>query len=57
MRQPPGYENSSTPNYVRKLDKALYSLKQTPKSGFLVPVQNYMFLASNHQSRHVSLLI
>ena len=27
MRQPPGYENISTPHYICKLDKALYGLK------------------------------
>jgi hypothetical protein len=27
MMQPPGYENKSMPNYVCKLDKALYGLK------------------------------
>jgi hypothetical protein len=27
MRQPPGYEDASHPNYVCKLDKAPYGLK------------------------------
>jgi hypothetical protein len=27
MRQPPGYEDSTHPNYICKLDKALYGLK------------------------------
>jgi hypothetical protein len=30
MRQPPGYEDKQAPNYVCKLDKALYRLKQAP---------------------------
>jgi hypothetical protein len=30
MRQPHGYENKDTPNYVCKLDKAIYGLKQAP---------------------------
>ena len=30
MRQPPGYESSSSPHHVCKLDKALYGLKQAP---------------------------
>jgi histone deacetylase 1/2 len=32
MRQPPGYESSSTPQYICKLDKALYGLKQAPRA-------------------------
>jgi hypothetical protein len=32
MRQPLGYEDKSSPNYICKLDKALYSLKQAPTS-------------------------
>ncbi len=27
MRQPPGYEDLNSPNYICKLDKALYGLK------------------------------
>ena len=34
MRQPPGYENHSTPHYVCKLDKALYGLKQAPRAWY-----------------------
>ena len=34
MRQPPGYENYSTPHYVCKLDKALYGLKQAPRAWY-----------------------
>lgn len=30
MRQPPGYEDRHYPNYVCKLDKAIYGLKQAP---------------------------
>lgn len=30
MKQPSGYEDKSRPNYVCKLDRALYSLKQAP---------------------------
>jgi hypothetical protein len=32
MQQPPGYESKSFPNYVCKLDKALYELKQAPRA-------------------------
>ena len=34
MRQPPGYENQSTPHYVCKLDKAFYGLKQAPRAWY-----------------------
>jgi hypothetical protein len=32
MRQPPGYEDKNMPNYVCKLDKAIYELKQAPRA-------------------------
>jgi hypothetical protein len=34
MKQPPGYEDQSHPNYVCKLDKALYELKQAPRAWY-----------------------
>ena len=33
MKQPPGYESLEFPNYVCKLDKAIYGLKQTRELG------------------------
>jgi hypothetical protein len=32
MRQPPEFENKSHPNYVCRLDKALYGLRQAPRA-------------------------
>ncbi|WVZ96930.1 LOW QUALITY PROTEIN: hypothetical protein U9M48_042510 [Paspalum notatum var. saurae] len=34
MQQPPGYEDQNNPNYVCKLDKALYGMKQAPRLWF-----------------------
>jgi hypothetical protein len=34
MKQPPGYEDKSKSNYVCKLDKALYDLKQAPRAWY-----------------------
>ena len=34
MRQPPGYEDKSSPDYICKLDKALYGLKQAPRAWY-----------------------
>lgn len=34
MKQPLGYQNSSYPHYVCKLNKALYGLKQAPRAWF-----------------------
>jgi hypothetical protein len=32
MRQPPGYESKEHPDFVCKLDKAIYGLKQDPRA-------------------------
>jgi histone deacetylase 1/2 len=34
MKQPPGFESSSIPHYICKLDKALYGLKQAPRAWY-----------------------
>jgi histone deacetylase 1/2 len=34
MKQPPGFENSETPGYICKLDKAIYGLKQAPRAWY-----------------------
>jgi hypothetical protein len=34
MSQPPGYEDKKQPNYVRKLDKAIYGLKQALRAWY-----------------------
>nr|GEW06801.1 hypothetical protein [Tanacetum cinerariifolium] len=35
VKQPPGFESSTFPNHVCKLDKALYGLKQAPRAWYL----------------------
>jgi hypothetical protein len=34
LRQPPGFEDKLHPNYVCRLDKALYNLKQAPQAWY-----------------------
>jgi histone deacetylase 1/2 len=34
MRQPPGFESKSRPNFVCKLDKAIYGLKEAPRAWY-----------------------
>jgi histone deacetylase 1/2 len=34
MHQPPGYADKSHPNFVCKLDKAIYGLKQAPQAWY-----------------------
>lgn len=34
MKQPPGFEDSTHPHYLCKLDKSLYGLKQAPRAWF-----------------------
>jgi hypothetical protein len=36
MQQPPGYEDSARPNYVCKLDKTLYGLKQALRAWYSI---------------------
>nr|GEU29534.1 uncharacterized mitochondrial protein AtMg00810-like [Tanacetum cinerariifolium] len=42
VKQPPGFESSEFPDYVCKLDKALYRLKQAPRYGDVFLVQVYV---------------
>jgi hypothetical protein len=49
MRQPPGYVDASKPDYVCKLDRALYGLKQTPRawySRFSMKLRNLGFIST-----------
>jgi hypothetical protein len=34
MRKPPGYESKESPDYVCRLDKAIYDLKQAPRAWY-----------------------
>ncbi|GJV31738.1 retrovirus-related pol polyprotein from transposon TNT 1-94 [Tanacetum coccineum] len=34
VQQPPNFESSEFTNYVRKVDKALYALKQVPRAWY-----------------------
>jgi hypothetical protein len=34
MKQPPGFEDSTHPKFLCKLDKSLYGLKQAPRAWF-----------------------
>jgi hypothetical protein len=34
MKQPPGFEDTSKPHFVCKLDKAIYDLKQAPRAWY-----------------------
>jgi histone deacetylase 1/2 len=34
MKQPPGFEDTKTPGYICKLDKAIYGLKQAPRAWY-----------------------
>ncbi|GKB79409.1 retrovirus-related pol polyprotein from transposon TNT 1-94 [Tanacetum coccineum] len=42
VRQPPGFKSSELPDYVCKLDKALYEMKQTPKARDVLLIQVYV---------------
>jgi hypothetical protein len=34
VRQPPGFESSKFPNYIFKLQKALYGFKKAPRAWY-----------------------
>jgi hypothetical protein len=34
MRQPPGFESKANPNFVCKLGKVIYGLKQSPRAWY-----------------------
>ncbi|GJR82666.1 retrovirus-related pol polyprotein from transposon TNT 1-94 [Tanacetum coccineum] len=43
VQQPPGFESSEFPNYVFKLDKVIYGLKQAPKVWYQAnPKESYL---------------
>ena len=49
MKQPLGFESKNTPSYVCKLDKALYRLKQAPRT--------YDTLVSVTRCKHLGLIV
>jgi hypothetical protein len=44
MQQPPGYEDIRQPNYVCKLDKTLFGLKQAPRSWYSTLSSKLLYL-------------
>jgi hypothetical protein len=44
MQQPPGYEDIRRPNYVCKLDKTLFGLKQAPRSWYSTLSSKLLYL-------------
>jgi hypothetical protein len=48
MRQPPGFEDTSQPTHMRRLDKALYDLSRLPGHGIHVFAPFLVVLVSSH---------
>lgn len=46
VKQPPGFESFSCPDYVFKLTRAIYGLKQTPTLGMRI---KHLLLGNNFQ--------
>jgi histone deacetylase 1/2 len=55
MRQPPGYEDKAHPNYVCKLDKALYGIKQAPRAWYARLCKRLQTLSFIPSKAHTSL--
>lgn len=57
MKQPPGFEDSTHPNYICKLDKSLYGLKQAPRAWFSRLSSTLLQLGFHASKADVSLFI
>jgi hypothetical protein len=57
MRQPHGYENKDTLNYVCKLDKAIYGLKQAPQAWYFRLSSKLQMLGFSPSKGDTSLLL
>jgi hypothetical protein len=57
IKQPPGFVDSNRPDYICKLDKALYSLKQAPRAWFSRLSSKLIQLGFTASKAHVSLFI
>jgi hypothetical protein len=55
MRQPPGFEDQSHPNYVCKLDKVLYGLNQAPRAWYSRLSKNLIEIGFNSSKVDTSL--
>jgi hypothetical protein len=57
MKQPPGFIDSTHPDYLCKLDKALYGLKQAPRAWFSRLSSKLIDLGFSPSKADVSLFI
>ncbi|PKU72791.1 putative mitochondrial protein [Dendrobium catenatum] len=56
MRQPKGFEDASHPNYVCKLQKAIYGLRQAPRQWYTTFTSYLLKLGFQHSQADPSLL-